>query len=214
VKRVTALSCMRDTMTTEINTDSVMVVMNATITELPALPDTILHLYLCDTPITELPNPLPASLCVLNVSGTALTRLPPLPATLQSLIISHTQIRELPADLPVHLHTLNVTGTPIERIGALPLYLRSLIAEDCTRLRLLPAYLPTSLTHLNTKGCLLLRVRREPMEGIQSFAERWRQWWRQQVYREELMVAAWHTGRVLDWCIDEEERCEWISECD
>lgn len=196
-------------MTTEINTDTVMVVMNATITELPTLPDTIQHLYLCDTPITELPDPLPASLCVLNVSGTALTRLPPLPAGLQSLIISHTQIRELPANLPVHLHTLNVTGTPIERIGALPLHLRSLIAEDCTRLRLLPAMMPLSLTHLNTTGSLSLRVRREPMEGIRSFGERWTHWWMQQLYREELMATTWHPRRVLDWCIDEEERKEW-----
>lgn len=196
-------------MTTEINTDSVMVVMNATITELPALPDTIEHLYVCDTPITELPDPLPTSLFVLNVSGTALTHLPPLPASLQSLVISHTQIRELPADLPVQLHTLNITGTPIEHIGDLPPHLRSLIAEDCTRLRLLPATLPQTLSHLNLKGCLSLRVRREPMEGIRSYAERWRQWWILQSFREELMVVTWHPRRLMEWCIDEEERKEW-----
>jgi Leucine-rich repeat (LRR) protein len=201
-------------MTTEINTDSVMVVLNATITELPILPDTIQHLYICDTPITELPDPLPASLCILNVSGTALTRLPPLPEGLQSLVISHTQIRELPADLPVHLHTLNVTGTPIERIAALPPHLRSLIAEDCMQLRLLPPAMPQTLTHLDTKGCLSLRLRREWMEGIHSYAERWGHWWMQQLYREELMVTTWHPRRVLDWCIDEEERCEWISGSD
>lgn len=214
------------------NSDTVMYIYDSTITEIPTpLPDTLENLYvwyvpvaalpplpalLClldvsDSNITSLPE-LPASLCVLNVSCTNITSLPELPEGLQSLEIRNTRIRELPATLPPHLHILNAAGTPIERIVSLPPRLYELDVKNCTRLRVLPANMPASLTWLTVTGCVSLRLRLEPREGVRSYAERWRKWWCHWHYREELIAVTWHPRRMLDWCIDEEERSDWMKE--
>ncbi len=180
-----------------------------TITELTEpLPSTLCHLYLCGTRIRRLP-PLPASLYVLNVSDTLLTELPPLPPGLQSLVITNTQIRALPSPLPPHLTVLHAAGTPIEHVESLPSSLHTLSVENCTRLRTLPATIPPSVRALLTRGCSSLMVRRAPMEDVRAYRARWAHWWRQRSYREELIAAAWHPRRLLNWCIDDDERREW-----
>ncbi len=203
-------------------------VNNTKIQSLPHLPQTLFYLYAGFTKLTSLP-PLPQTLVRLHVCQTKLTSLPPLPPNLRELSASNTPLALLP-DLPNSLQWLECSSTNIQIIPALPPNLYFL-ACSYLEIETLPP-LPSTLSFLYCHTCPNLLIESEVGETVQEYEARWkpireiieiqrkqreeretleRNTNRCKQIKEMLMEKTWHPDRYLQWCIDEEERIEWLS---
>jgi Leucine-rich repeat (LRR) protein len=114
---------------------------NNQLTNLPALPSSLVYLYCDENQLTSLPA-LPSSLVVLRCFLNQLTSLPVLPSSLVAFSCDSNRLTSLPA-LPSSLLELSCTRNQLTSLPALP---SSLLNLSCTRNQLtsLPA-LPSSL---------------------------------------------------------------------
>ena len=93
-------------------------------------PPHVVHLFVGNTNLHRLPEPLPFHLTRLCVEYSDLTKLPELPFTMTELSVSNCpRINALP-DLPMWLTQLHVPKNSIRRIPRLPAHLHSLICFD------------------------------------------------------------------------------------
>lgn len=117
----------------------------ASVTNLPALPDSITYIDFQGIGLSTLPH-LPDSLQFLNVGFSQLTSLPALPQGLKTLYCNNNHLRSIPP-LPDSLHIFQCYLNKLTSLPALP---ARLISLDCSSdsLTSLPG-LPRTLTSLN-----------------------------------------------------------------
>jgi Leucine-rich repeat (LRR) protein len=151
---------------------------------------------------------LPDKLLSLNVNmNRQLQRLPELPQGLESLKATHCCLRELPS-LPSSLEYLNVSYNQLEILPRLPDRLYSLLlAGNCLEdLPLLPESLKKLDIRMNPR--LEAKYGGKTIDEIRALQRLERAKPRMEVYKEDLMAAAWHPKRVwklLDAGIDTED---------
>ena len=110
-------------------------------------PPSVVHLFVGNTNLRRLPEPLPFHLTRLCVEYSDLTALPELPYSMTELSVSNCpHITSLP-DLPMWLTQLHVPKNSIRRIPRLPAHLHSLICFD-NQLDDLPV-LPKRIAHVS-----------------------------------------------------------------
>jgi hypothetical protein len=125
---------------------------NAGLTELSALPASLLKLYCRRTGLTHLPQ-LPEGLVTLGISNCALQdtaarpAIPNFPASLIYIDIQHNQVSRLPA-IPPALRTLQVSHNQIQFIPTLPDTLERFFCND-NQLQTFPTFPAT--VHLDPR---------------------------------------------------------------
>lgn len=165
--------------------------------------NTTLHLAFLN--ITSLP-PLPDHIRELNCYQTKLTVLPTLPKGLEVLYCYKTPLTSLPT-LPDTLKTMNCSHTRITSLPQLPKYLKTLWCNN-TQVTIVPE-LPVGIEYIDFMSSpVLLKSRFD--ETSQEYNRRWQEWREDQaskprtqertrVFKEELMMEAWHPDRVERW---------------
>lgn len=155
--------------------------------------------------------------------------LPPIPESVAMMLIRDMHLDTLPP-MPSSLRYLMLSGVWIQSLPPLPESLRGLCLMDCT-IQLLPRM--PFLLRWNQPGLLVIRNCKHLLISHDDdeiylrdsfrYAESWDHWWAEQkqvkkrtadrcaVIKEELMAATWHPERFLTWCVDEEERHEWMQ---
>ena len=118
---------------------------NNQITNLPALPNSLMNLYCNNNSLTSLPS-LPNSLTSVHCWYNSLTSLPSLPNSLYEFMCSYNSLTSLPA-LPNSLATLDCRNNSLTILPSLPDSLNQLSCSN-NSISSLPS-LPNSLTSLD-----------------------------------------------------------------
>ena len=158
------------------------------LTCLPKLPNDLLTLRVDRNELTSL-SCLPKGLFRLECAYNKLTFISDFPSSLEYICCDHNQLTALP-ELPEHLHTLFCDDNPLETLPELPCTLVNLLSRGSIYTPLLELFYmhPTTILHINAE------LRKWPRVFNQESKKRCIE--RCLLYKEEIMMKAWHPSRV------------------